>query len=311
MKVSVIIPAFNAMATIDETLASVRGQTHRDLEILVIDDGSSDDTASIVHRHSAEDKRVRLIEQAQGGVAAARNAGIAQAQSDLIAPIDADDLWQPHKLERQLAVMQAGGDQMGLVYSWFAVIDHAGRILSQTNSASDEGDVLRRMCMGNLVGNGSSPLMRRVAIESAGGYDPGLRAQHAQGCEDLKLYFAIAERYRFGLVREHLTGYRWSPANMSADGSQMLRSYDLVMNANALRYPQYAAEFHQGRGYMIKWLAKRALQAGSFENVSSMLSALLAHDRAVAIRFSRRACYFLLQRATGRATTGTRPFLIG
>lgn len=308
MKISVIISAYNAAATIGDTLASVRAQTHRDLEILVVDDGSTDATASIIRRHAAEDGRIRLIEQTQDGVAAARNAGIAQAQSDLIAPIDADDLWRPHKLERQLATMEAGGDRLGLVYSWFAVIDQAGRILSETNSASEEGDVLRRMCMGNLVGNGSSPLMRRAAVEMAGGYDPGLRAQHAQGCEDLKLYFAIAERYHFGLVREHLTGYRWSPANMSADGSQMLRSYDLVMNANALRYPQFADEFHLGRGYMIKWLAKRALLAGSLRSVVSMMAELVAHDPLVAARFSGRASYFLALRATGRATTGKRRF---
>lgn len=311
MTISVIIPAYNAMATISETLASVRAQTHRDLEILVIDDGSTDDTVKIVRCHSGEDSRVRLIEQAQGGVAAARNAGIAQAQSDLIAPIDADDLWQPHKLEKQLVAIEAGGAQMGLVYSWFAVIDDAGRIISQTNSASEHGNVLRRMCMGNLVGNGSSPLMRRGAIEAAGGYDPGLLAQHAQGCEDLKLYFAIAEHYDFGLVRDHLTGYRWSRANMSADGAQMLRSYDLVMNANALRYPQYANEFHLGRAYMIKWLAKRALLGGSRHNVTSMLMELVAHDRMIAARFAGRLCTLLMTKAFGHAAVGEVRFILG
>src|SRR5260221_13860612 len=88
--VSVIIPAYNAQATLDETLNSVRSQTHRNLEIVVVDDGSTDDTAIVAQRHSAVDSRVHIIRQDNAGVAAARNAGIAATSGRYVAPIDAD-----------------------------------------------------------------------------------------------------------------------------------------------------------------------------------------------------------------------------
>src|ERR1700674_400681 len=88
--VTVVIPAFNAARTIDETLRSVRSQTHRRLEILIVDDGSTDATPQIVERHVAEDRRIRLIRQPNAGVAAARNKGVVEAAGDLVAPIDAD-----------------------------------------------------------------------------------------------------------------------------------------------------------------------------------------------------------------------------
>ena len=103
--VGVVVPAYNAAATLDETLRSVRAQTHRALEIIVVDDGSLDDTAAIARRHAAEDERVRVLCQANAGVAAARNAGWQSSRADLIAFIDADDLWAPTKIERQLQAL--------------------------------------------------------------------------------------------------------------------------------------------------------------------------------------------------------------
>src|SRR6476660_90490 len=96
--VSVVVPAYNAEKTILETICSVRAQTYRNLDIVVVDDGSVDGTPGIVERHARTDSRVRLIRQANLGVAAARNRGIAEARADYIAPIDADDLWESTKI---------------------------------------------------------------------------------------------------------------------------------------------------------------------------------------------------------------------
>ncbi|HEX4637311.1 MAG TPA: glycosyltransferase, partial [Rhizomicrobium sp.] len=190
--VTVVIPAYNAAHTIDETLRSARGQTHRNLEILVVDDGSHDETPAIVSRHAAKDDRVRLITQRNAGVAAARNRGISEARSDLIATLDADDLWSPSKIEKQVQALMRGGEKVALVYTWFAVIDERGHVNDLEHRPLDAGQVLKRMCGGNLVGNGSSPLLRKSAVLEAGGFESGLRAAHAQGCEDLLLYFRIS-----------------------------------------------------------------------------------------------------------------------
>lgn len=119
--ITVIVPAYNAGATLDQTLESVRSQSYRNVEILIIDDGSRDETRGIATRHAAADNRVRLISQVNAGVAAARNRGIAEARGKLIAPIDADDLWASTKLEKQIAIMD--GPNVGLIYCWYAIID--------------------------------------------------------------------------------------------------------------------------------------------------------------------------------------------
>jgi glycosyltransferase involved in cell wall biosynthesis/peptidoglycan/xylan/chitin deacetylase (PgdA/CDA1 family) len=266
--ITVVIPAYNAARTIDETLRSARSQTHRNLEILVVDDGSQDDTAAIVLSHAAMDGRVRLITQANAGVAAARNRGIAEARSELIAPLDADDLWAPTKIEKQLGAMMRGGERTALVYTWFAMIDEHGNVYDLDHQPQDSGRVLRRMCRRNLVGNGSSPLMRKQAVLEAGGFEPGLRAQHGQGCEDLLLYFRIAERHEFAVVPEHLTGYRRHRENMSENSLQMLRSHHLVTEEMHRKYPEYAGEIHAGEIDLVAWLIRRALR--QFRIVSAL-----------------------------------------
>src|SRR5262245_28337071 len=120
--VSVVIPAYNAEAYIATSLRSVTAQTYRNLEIIVVDDGSRDATATIVRSLAADDPRIKLQQQQNAGVAAARNRGIEASSGDLVAPLDADDLWQPSKIERQVAVMQRGSPKVGLVYAWFVQI---------------------------------------------------------------------------------------------------------------------------------------------------------------------------------------------
>jgi len=273
--VSVVVPAFNSEATVDETLRSIRSQTHRNLDIIVIDDGSTDATVQIARQHAASDPRIRVLTQPNGGVAAARNHGIAEARGDLVAPVDADDLWAADKIQKQLRALEAGGGNVALVYTWYALIDGDSRVIDTSYRPTDEGDVLRRMCFGNLVGNGSSVLMRKSAVLEAGGYDASLRARRAQGCEDVLLYYRIAERHRFAVVAEYLTGYRQTPTNMSSDSLQMLRSWELVAAEMSERYPQFRGEVRSGTISMIRWLFGRALLAGRASDAARLALRLL------------------------------------
>jgi len=257
--VSVVIPAYNAEATLDETLRSVRAQTHRALEIIVVDDGSRDGTPSIAQAHAAADPRVRVIQQDNAGVAAARNRGIEEARAGLVAPVDADDLWSPDKIERQVAALHRGGSRVALVYTWSALIDGESRVVGFGDCATEEGDVLARMCRGNLVGNGSAALMRRDAVLEAGGFDPTLRARQAQGCEDLLLYCRIAARHHAALAPGFLTGYRQSGETMSRDGVQMMRSWRLVAAELRDRHPELRADIAAGEVFVAHWLLGRAL----------------------------------------------------
>jgi glycosyltransferase involved in cell wall biosynthesis len=259
--VTAVIPAYNAEATLDETLRSVRGQTHRALEILVVDDGSRDGTPAIALAHAAADSRVRLIRQENAGVAAARNRGIEEAQAALIAPVDADDLWAPGKIERQVAALRRGGPRVALVYTWSTMIDRESRVIGFNDAATEEGDVLARMCRGNLVGNGSAALMRRDAVLEAGGYDPTLRARRAQGCEDMLLYCRIAARHHAAVVPDYLTGYRQSRESMSWDVVQMKRSWRLVAAELRSRHPELGTDIDANEVLGARWLLWRALRA--------------------------------------------------
>jgi len=269
--VSVVVPLFNSASTIRRTLSSALNQTWPAIEIIVVDDGSTDDGARAVEKFAAHDKRVRLVRQENAGVAAARNAGASAAAGQYLAFLDADDLWAPQKIELQMRVLDKGGEGVGLVYTWLASIDAHDRIISTRYRPEAEGRVFRDMCRKNVVGNGSTPLMRRSAFERIGGYDPTLRSRGAEGCEDLMIYLAIAEHYEFRLVRRFLTGYRVTPGNMSSNLGQMLRSCEFTLDAFRSRYPQYAAEFDANRRDLACSLLIRALTTGPLDEAPALL----------------------------------------
>ncbi|MCF8708613.1 glycosyltransferase family 2 protein [Rhizorhapis sp. SPR117] len=262
--VSVVIPAYKATETIGETLQSVQTQTHAPLDIIVVDDGSPDDTQAMILSFAASDPRISLMQQANAGVAAARNRGWKVAASDLIAFVDADDLWAPSKIERQLAALKAEGPGTGLAYTWYARIDEDSLITSRSHRPIVQGDVLKAMFLGNFIGNGSAALMIRAALEEAGGFDSSLHARGAQGCEDFSIYFRIAEKYRFALVPEPLTGYRVLPGNMSSDMLRMLRSFDLVAAEMLSRHPAHHRDIMAGRAYFLEWSILTAAERGAF-----------------------------------------------
>jgi glycosyltransferase involved in cell wall biosynthesis len=228
--VSVVVPAFNATKTISETLRSISRQTYAALEIVVVDDGSTDETADIARRYGATDSRVRVVTKPNGGVASARNAGIHCTKGAFVAFIDADDLWHPTKIAKQVKVLLAGGPDMALVYAPFRLIDADGRVLASPHKYGVNGWVIHRHFYSNLVGNGSALLVRRSVLEEFGGFDSWLLQQGAEGCEDLLLQLRIATRYRFGEVSEYLVGYRRLPDNMSSNTDQMIRSGILAVN---------------------------------------------------------------------------------
>lgn len=253
-RISVVIPAFEAAATLDETLRSARSQTLREIEIIVVDDGSRDATAAIARAHASRDARVRLHVQANAGVAAARNAGIAQAAADWVAFLDSDDLWAPTKLARQIEAVARAGPACALSYTRFSLIDESGEILLSDVGGDVDGPALEALCLGNFIGNGSSPLVRRDALLEVGGFDPDLRRRGAQGCEDYKLYLRLAERWTFALVPEPLTGYRAASDNMSSDVARMYRSFALVSHDMAARHPHLRDRLKTGRVRYLQYL---------------------------------------------------------
>src|ERR1035437_2488403 len=215
--VSVIIPAHNAEGTVRETLKSALAQTYENIEVIVVDDGSTDGTGNIIRDVASSDNRVRIIEQANAGVAAARNAGIWQSADDFVAPLDADDLWHPSCIEKLMAVLLSSDSSMAAVYANYRSIEEDSLVIGSQPILKFEGNIFGHLLCLNFISSGSSLLMRKKAVLAVGGYESWLRGAGAEGCEDSLIQLRIAAKYSFGCVPEYLIGYRRRPSNMSSD----------------------------------------------------------------------------------------------
>jgi glycosyltransferase involved in cell wall biosynthesis len=229
--VSVILPVYNGAEFLGSALESALSQTYRHLEIIAIDDGSTDGSPAVLDLYALRDSRIRVLTQANGGVARARNRGIAEAHGNFIAPLDADDLWEPTKIDRQMQRMLAAGNETGFVYSWWVWIDASGSVLDRSPRWMFEGPTFESLLQINFTGNASVPLFRRHCVEEAGGYNEQLAATGAGGCEDWELVLRVAERYEAAVVPEILLGYRRLPGSMSTACDTMWRSQQRVVQA--------------------------------------------------------------------------------
>jgi glycosyltransferase involved in cell wall biosynthesis len=274
--ISVVIPAYNAARTLPQTLASVLAQTHTALEVLVVDDGSTDATGDTVAGVSRIDPRVRLLPQLRAGVAAARNHGIEAARGAFLAVLDADDLWHPEKLAKQLARLHGAGPEAALVSCFKCKIDGEGRLLRVRPSAAERRQpTFRALLHANFI-CASAPLMRTALVRAVGGYDSSLRARGGEGAEDLKLYLELASGYRLEVVPEVLVAYRVGIASMSRRLDQMRRSHHLVLDDIRARIPDAPeAWFVRGRCRADLDAATRLATAGRWGEVWALVAGLV------------------------------------
>jgi glycosyltransferase involved in cell wall biosynthesis len=309
--VSVVVPAWNAERTLKETLESVAAQTYRNLEILVVDDGSTDGTADIAADFCAGEPRARLIRTINGGVAAARNHAIVGAAGEWIAPLDADDLWHPTKVEKQVAAALAAPEPPGFIYCWHRFIDEESRVTGSGPRWALSGRAFNQLAYLNVVENGSALMLLREAVLEVGGYDESLRAREAQGCEDVMLQLQVARRYPVAVVPEHLVGHRRHSRNMSGDFDRMVRSWRLV-------YRQVKAEGPGIPRRVLRWvnakcaldIAERRAAAGNYLGAAGQLAGALVRDpvRSGSI-FVYRVARSAVRRVSRRRTTAAAHFI--
>lgn len=237
--VSVIVPVHNGESTLGRTLASAQTQSLADIEIIVVDDGSTDTSADIAEAAARQDARITLVRTDNRGVAAARNTAIERAQGAFVAPLDADDLWHPRKLELQMQALTGASPDTVLAYNWFVPIGAADDILVRPKMPVIDGAVYYRHLDYNFISNGSTPLIRRCALRGLR-YDAGLAARGVGGCEDYLLQLELALRGKFVCVPAFLTGYRKAGGGMSAQTERMLRSHIAVLTYMRERGPMNA-----------------------------------------------------------------------
>lgn len=221
LKVTVIIPAYNAMTYLPETIQSVLQQTFTDFEVLIVDDGSSDKI--IEWANNLIDKRIKLISQLNQGVSSARNTAINLAKGEYLAFLDADDLWQPTKLEKQVQFLDSNPN-VGLVATWATLTDERGEPLSEITIDFKQGNIRKQLIEINLIPCGSIPMVRRSCFTTAGLFDPNLRFG-----EDWEMWTKLAANYDFGLIKESLVFYRQHSKNSSNNYRELLPDFDRLI----------------------------------------------------------------------------------
>jgi cellulose synthase/poly-beta-1,6-N-acetylglucosamine synthase-like glycosyltransferase len=204
----VVVPAYNAERTVVDTVQSALAQTFTDLELLVVDDGSTDGTVGRLE--AIRDPRLAVRSVSHAGLAATRNRGIAATRGALVAFLDADDLWTPDKLACQVAALDAH-PEAGAAYSWVRFVDAAGHPVGAQRAVSLTGDVYAALLVENIAPSGSNLLVRRGALEDVGGFDPA-----CQVSEDWELAVRLAARWPFVVVPRHQVFYRQTPGSMTA-----------------------------------------------------------------------------------------------
>jgi glycosyltransferase involved in cell wall biosynthesis len=197
--VSVVLPVRNGERFLAEAVESILGQTLRDLELVVVDDGSVDGTAAILA--GFRDERLRILTQPARGLAAALNRGVEAARARLVARMDADDVSARERLARQLAYLH-DRPRAGFAATWVAVVDEAGRELRREVLPEADADLRRRLLLRNPFQHGSV-MLRREALAEVGGY----AAAYGRN-EDYDLWRRIARCYELACVPETLYRYR-------------------------------------------------------------------------------------------------------
>ena len=235
MKVSVVIPVHNGERYLAEAIESILSQTFRDFELLIVDDGSTDGSRAVMERYARQDARIRILCQANRGVSAAGNRGLAEARGEWVARLDADDLFLPEKLERQLAFVRRYPD-VRIAGTLGHFINGAGRFIGLV---STDGPFTRAQFEA-MTARGepvffvhSSTLMHRETVLAVGGY----REQFVQA-EDVDLWLRMAERGHLLLkMPEPLLLYRLHGASltMSRNAEQKLQHRWVMACAAARR----------------------------------------------------------------------------
>ncbi len=276
-RASIVVPAYNAAATLGETLRSLLAQSHDDFEIVVVDDGSTDDTALIAR--GFDDARIRLVSQANRGLAGARNSGIAAARGDYIGLCDADDLWRPGKLAAHVAHLDANPG-VAISFSGSELIDAQGRPTGMAQRPRLRGITAAHVFKRNPIGNGSAAVLRRAALADVA-FRPAQEEQRDwwfderfRQSEDIEFWLrlALTTDWEIEGIPGLLTCYRVAPGGLSAGIEAQFGYWNRMVGKLSPMAPLFfAATLPVARAYQYRYLARRAVSAGDGEQALALV----------------------------------------
>ena len=226
---SVIVPAYNVERWIGEAIDSALRQSESRFELVVVDDGSTDGTADVVRRKAASDPRIRLVSQANGGSAAARNAGLDVATAPLVSFLDGDDRWHPQLLQHLLTTLETAPPHTGAVFAHSRVMLASGRAVSLLWQPSGICDIDRLLVENCPPHGGSSLLIRRSCFDEVGGFDTAIPS-----ATDFEMWLRIAAHTStpaFLGIRRWLVDYRVTrPGSISGNRVARFQALDTILD---------------------------------------------------------------------------------
>ncbi|MDQ2094939.1 glycosyltransferase family 2 protein [Rhodalgimonas zhirmunskyi] len=284
---TIVVPAYNAAVTLSETLESLMAQTFRDMEIVVVDDGSTDKTAQIAQFYVRRDPRIRVVNQINRGLAGARNSGIAAARGEVIGFCDADDLWRPEKLATHIAHLKAS-PEVGLSYSGSALIDEDSRLLGHAQRPRLHRVNAAHVFKRNPIGNGSAPVIRRAVLDAIA-WRPATETlrdwvfdETFRQSEDIECWLRIALLTDWIIegVPGLLTEYRVNSTGLSANVSAQLASWERMVAKLRPAAPSFFARHEAtARAYQLRYLARRAISSGDGETALDHVTRAFTESR--------------------------------
>lgn len=310
--ISVLIPAYNAARYIQQTLESVSAQTHAHLEIIVVDDGSADETPDILARYQQVEPRLRVIQQANGGISRALNTGLAAAGGQFIARIDADDLMAPERLELQHRFL-AGHPGLGFCASSMDFIDQTGTKIGEYDAPIADLAELDETIAQRKIFSFTHPtvMFRSSSLTAIGNY-----RTECEPCEDLDLFLRLIEAGLPGLaMRERLSRYRLHGNSISGrNARRQVRMSNYLFDCFYRRRdgspPLAYAEFVRGPHLVSRWLSRSVeygaaltVQANYVRAAGSPISAMVMRIAAYGFKapgFVGKILRFDLRRTASR-----------
>ncbi len=240
--VSFVIPNYNHARYLGQAIASALAQTYPNVEVIVVDDGSTDDSRAVA---AAFGSRIRYIHQQNAGLSAARNTGVRAAQGEYIALLDADDLVEPHYAERLLAAL-AGAPHAAGAYCGFRFVDQENRPLSRIEQRIAAPEALYGALLNGNYWVPASLLAHSTCYQAQGEFDTTLRA-----CEDWDVWLRFSRHYRLVGIEDVLVRYRVVTGSMSSDPQRMLDNRLAVLAKHVGSRPAYGGDSpaHQAYAY--------------------------------------------------------------
>jgi glycosyltransferase involved in cell wall biosynthesis len=234
LAVSIVVPAYNVASVISRAIESVLDQTFTDFEVVIVDDGSRDDTASVVKQFQS-DSRIRYVYQSNKGLPGARNTGIQNSEAELIAFLDADDWWLPTKLEVQVRAMERNPDAGGCFVGATLVFPDGRQERTSSSSRWAKETMYTRLLFGPAVtGSGSSMTIRKKCFDIVGTFDESMKA-----LEDRDMWLRLAAQFPIIAIDNPLVFIaRAGPDNMTSDGRRMARGAEILQQNIERDMPQ-------------------------------------------------------------------------